>query len=146
MMAADENFQAHIFKLMKMAVVWWVAPDCNNLCDCGRAVRRWACGVCGGKRIGGGWRSKQPAGLTTVCELWSPNFGANVPSGERKQARLVGGALSFTCAKIWEDFCNKISKLYTTVIVYKSLHAITTDKVCFASAAVSHEEDSATLL
>lgn len=73
MMAADENFQAHI-KLMKMAVVRRAAPDCNNLCDCGPAERltaRWGCG--GSRAAGGGvagWRTK-PAGLMVVCELWS---------------------------------------------------------------------------
>lgn len=53
MMAADENFQAYI-KLMKMAVVRWVAADCNNLCDCGRAERLSAHGVCGGSGSAGG--------------------------------------------------------------------------------------------
>lgn len=78
-MAADENFQAHV-KLMKMAVVWWVAPDCNNLCDCGRAVMRSARGVCegSGSSAGGGggvagWRTKQLAGLTVVYEHWIQN-------------------------------------------------------------------------
>lgn len=69
MMAADENFQAHI-KLMKMAVVRWVAADCNNLCDCGRAERLSARGVCGGSGSAGGVE-KQTAGLTIACELWS---------------------------------------------------------------------------
>lgn len=70
MMAADENFQAHV-KLMKMAVVRWVAPDCNNLCDCGRAVRQSARGVCEGSGLAGEGvgRTKQPAGLTAVCKL-----------------------------------------------------------------------------
>lgn len=55
MMASDENFQADI-KLMKMAVVRRVAPDCNNLCDCGRAERRPARGAVWGQWVGGGRR------------------------------------------------------------------------------------------
>lgn len=54
MMAADGNFQAHI-KLMKIAVVRRAAPDCNNLCDCGRAERLIARWVCGGNGAAG-WR------------------------------------------------------------------------------------------
>lgn len=75
MMATDENFQDHV--KLKMAVVWWVAPNCDNLCDCARAARRSAHEVCGGQRFGGGgvagWRIKQTAGFTAVCELWIQN-------------------------------------------------------------------------
>lgn len=67
MMAADENFQACI-KLMKMAVVRRVAPDCNNLCDCGRTERPTARGVCGGSGSAGGCGlENQTAGRVNCC-------------------------------------------------------------------------------
>lgn len=67
MMAADENLQAHI-KLMKMAAVPRAAPDCNNLCDCGRAERLTARWVCGGGGAAGGRRlENQTAGRSNGC-------------------------------------------------------------------------------
>lgn len=101
-----------------------------------------------GQRFGGGgvagWRIKQPAGFTAVCELLDSKFS----SGEKKEARLVGGALSSpvpTSAKTsWTDWIlyNRLQMCFfckSTAVLDKK-HAIKTDKVRFTSGPGSRQQ------
>lgn len=102
-------------KTFKFKSNWWkwqrsggwllIAIICVIVAELWGSHHVWSVGAA--VRQGRRWDSGLPAGLTAVCELWSHNLRADVPSGEKKGWRRS----LFTCAWVWEQLLQNDLKI-----------------------------------